>query len=123
MENLLYEEGGLWVYLVVTVILGGGGAFSTGRALARNWHDWPMVILAMAGLAFGVRFIHFALFEQTLLSLQFYLADTLTLCLIGLFGFRFTRVGQMTTQYRWLYERTGPLSYCEKADTPAVRHD
>ena len=26
-------------------------------------------------------------------------------------------------RHRWLYERTGPLSYCEKADTPAVRHD
>ena len=122
MENLLYEDGGLWVYVVVTVLLGGGGAYSTGRALARSWHDWPMVLLAMAGLAFGVRFIHYALFEQTLLSLQFYLADAVTLSLIGLFGFRYTRVGQMTTQYRWLYERTGLLSYGEKADHHAPHH-
>lgn len=121
MENIVYEEGGFWVYVVVTVLLGGGGAFSTGRALARNWEDWPMVIVAMAGLAFGVRFIHFALFEQTLLSLQFYLADAVTLCIIGLFGYRYTRVGQMTTQYRWLYERTGLLTYGERADTKSLQ--
>ena len=121
MENIIYEEGGFWVYVVVTVLLGGGGAFSTGRALARNWEDWPMVIVAMAGLAFGVRFIHFALFEQTLLSLQFYLADAVTLCIIGLFGYRYTRVGQMTTQYRWLYERTGLLTYGERADTKSLQ--
>jgi hypothetical protein len=114
MEHLMYDEGGLWVYVVVTVLLGGGGAFSTGRALARSWHDWPMVIVAMFGLTFGVRFIHFALFEETLLSLHFYLADFVTLCVIGLLGHRYTRAGQMTTQYRWLYERTSPLSWTEK---------
>ena len=93
MENLIYDEGGLWVYVVVTVILGGGGAFSTGRALARSWHDWPMVILGMAGLAFGVRFIHYALFQE------------------------------MTTQYRWLYERTGPLSWAERPENATANHD
>ena len=123
MEHLIYDEGGLWVYLVVTVILGGGGAFSSGRAIARSWQDWPMVILAMAGLAFGVRFIHYALFGETLLSLHFYLADFLTLCAIGLIGHRYTRAGQMTTQYRWLYERTGPLNWVEKPDTASPNQD
>jgi hypothetical protein len=114
MENLIYEEGGAWVYLIVTVFLGGGGAFSTGRALAHNWQDWPMVPLAMAALALAVRFIHYALFEETLLSLQFYLADFISLTVIGLIGYRYTRVGQMTTQYGWLYERTGLLSFQDK---------
>jgi hypothetical protein len=26
-------------------------------------------------------------------------------------GYRHTRTTQMTTQYRWLYERAGPLSW------------
>ena len=115
MQYWLYEDGGLWTYLVITVVLGGGGAYSTGRALARIWQEWPMVVLAMAGLACGVRFIHAALFEETLLSLHYYLADFLTLCVIGLMGYRITRVKQMTTQYRWMYERTGLLSWAEKS--------
>jgi hypothetical protein len=34
---------------------------------------------------------------------------------IGLLGYRTTRARQMTRQYPWLYERTGLLSWREKA--------
>jgi hypothetical protein len=32
---------------------------------------------------------------------------------IGSMGYRFTRARQMTSQYRWLYERTGPFTWRE----------
>ena len=63
-------------------------------------------------LGCAVRFIHFALFEGTLLSLQFYAVDT-----IGLPDRRvFSASGrpgsrQMTTQYRWINGRAGFLRW------------
>ena len=33
------------------------------------------------------------------------------LLIIGSLGYRITRAHQMTTQYAWLYERTGPMSW------------
>jgi hypothetical protein len=75
-------------------------------------------------LAAAVRFIHYALFGGTLLSLQYYLFDlAVLLCLAGL-GFQVTRAGQMSGQYSWLYRRAGGLSWRTRADTAeAVRRD
>ena len=42
-------------------------------------------------LGAAVRFLHFALFEGTLLSLQFYAVDTVVCLIFGLLGFRVTR--------------------------------
>ena len=61
-----------------------------------------------------MRFIHFALFNGTLLSLHYYLVDAFVIGVIGSIGYRFVRARQMTTQYRWLYERTGPLTWRER---------
>jgi hypothetical protein len=58
-----------------------------------------------------VRFVHFALFEATLLSPASYAADTLYLIGMGSLSWRVTRVGQMVRQYFWLYERTGILGW------------
>jgi hypothetical protein len=68
-----------------------------------------MLILGLA-----VRFIHFALFEGTLLSLQFYAVDTVVCLVLGFLGFRATRVAQMTTQYRWINERAGFLRWARR---------
>jgi hypothetical protein len=37
------------------------------------------------------------------------------LLIIGALGFQYRRARMMTAQYRWLYERTGPFSWREKA--------
>ena len=65
-------------------------------------------------LGAAVRFVHFALFEATLLSPASYAADTLYLLLVGALAWRMTRAAQMATQYYWLYERTGPLTWRER---------
>jgi hypothetical protein len=61
-----------------------------------------------------VRFIHYALFHGTLLTVQYYVVDAIVLMVIGSLGFRYYRARQMSTQYRWLYERTGPFSWRER---------
>lgn len=98
-------------FLVVTCILGGGAAWLTGRAIARTWQPnwilaWYMLLLCCA-----VRFIHFSLFEGSLLSLHYYLVDLAVLLIAAYAGKRYTRAAQMGTQYSFAYARSGPFGW------------
>ena len=115
MQGILYEESSVWLFLLVTVIMGGAAAWASGRAIARTWRPYSQVILYMLVLGCAVRFIHFAMFGGTLSSARFYLVDTACLMIAGSLGFRHARTEQMTRQYRWLYVRTGPFSWRERA--------
>jgi hypothetical protein len=111
---LFYEEDSLGVFLLVSVVLGGGAAWLAGRAIAATWRPWWHVAFYMLILTLAVRFLHFALFQATLRSVHYYLVD-LTVCLaFGFLGFRTTRATQMVTQYRWINARSGALSWCRR---------
>ena len=114
MQGLLYEEPSFWLFGLVTVLLGGWAAWTTGRATATTWRPYWLCVVYLLLLAGAVRFIHYALFGGTLRSPHYYAVDAAVLLVIGSVGFRYTRTRQMTTQYRWLYERTGPLSWRER---------
>ena len=92
-------------FLLITVILGGGAAALTGRAIAAAWRPWWHVIPFMVLLGAVVRFLHFALFADPLLSLAGYAVDTAVCLVCGLSGFRLMRVSQMVTCYGWINER------------------
>ena len=111
MQGILYEEPSVWLFLLVTVIMGGWAAWMTGKAVASTWRGTSQLVIYVLMLGVVVRFIHFALFHGTLLSWRFYIIDTAILMTIAFLGWRQMRTRQMTTQYRWLYERTGPLSW------------
>ena len=113
MDDLYASESLLQIALV-TGAIGGGAAWLAGRAIAGTWRPFWHVVAYMALLGCGVRFVHFALFEAALLSPASYAVDTLYLLLIGALAWRMTRAAQMATQYYWLYERTGPLSWRER---------
>jgi hypothetical protein len=106
-------------FLLVTVFLGGGAAFLTGRAVALNWRPVINLIVYVLLLNAAVRFIHYALFGGSLLSIPFYLVDLVVLLVLAFLGFRTTRARQMSTQYSWVYERAGPLGW--RARTEAGR--
>ncbi len=116
MQGILYEEPSIWLFVLVTVIMGGWAAWMTGRAIALTWRPLWNVPLYVLILAAFVRFIHFALFGGTLLTLHYFLVDALILIAFALAGFRYTRTTQMTTQYRWMYDRSGPFSWKAKAE-------
>ena len=61
------SDDGLRVFLVLTVIIGGGAAFLAGRGLARSWKPFWRIFFYMALLAAAIRFFHYALFDGTLL--------------------------------------------------------
>jgi hypothetical protein len=102
------------IFLVLTVIIGGGAAFLAGRGLARGWKPFGRVFFYMALLAAAVRFFHYALFDGNLLSPYYYLVTYILLLAAASLGFRLMRTTQMVTQYRWIYERTSPLSWRER---------
>jgi len=109
--GVLFEEDSFGVFLLVTVLLGGGAAWLAGRAIAATWRPCWHVAFYMLVLGLAVRFLHFALFDATLLSLHYYSVD-LGLCLaLGLLGFRAARAAQMATQYRWINTRTGAFTW------------
>lgn len=124
MQGILYEEQSGWVFLALTIVIGGGTAYLTGRAVANAWR--PLWTLAVYVLLLGValRFLHFALFdgsffsilspERNLTALRFLAADLSVLLAGALLGWRITRTTQMTTQYRWLYQKSSPLTWRER---------
>ena len=114
--ELLFEEESFGTFLLVTVFLGGGAAFLAGRAIAATWRPWWHVALYMLILGAAVRFIHFALFEGTLLDPQYYAVDTIVCLIFGFLGFRATRVAQMTTQYRWINARAGMMRWARRSE-------
>ncbi len=111
MPAWLYDAGpnGLWVYLLVTVVLGGLAAIVSGRAIAQTWRPQWHVPLYMAILSLAVRFIHYAIFGEVLLSLRNYAVDLVTLAALALLAYRHCRSRQMLEQYGFLgeAERTG----------------
>ncbi len=108
-------EGNLGVFTLLTVILGGGAAFMAGRSLAKDWRSVTQLMLFMIPLGLGVRFLHFALFQHNLFSLSNLIFHTLILMAFAYFGYRLKRASQMVTQYPWLYERSGLLTWRNKS--------
>jgi hypothetical protein len=114
MQGIIHEEPSIWLFLLVTAVMGGWAGWMTARGVALTWRPVWQCVLALMVLGAVVRFFHYALFNGTLLSLHYYLVDVAVVLAIGLTGYRYTRTRQMTTQYSWLYERTGPLTWREK---------
>ena len=108
------SDDSLGVFLVLTVIIGGGAAFLAGRGLARSWKPFWRVFFYMALLAAAIRFFQYALFDGNLLSPYYYLVTYVVLLAASCLGFRAMRTAQMVTQYRWLYERTSPLTWRDR---------
>ncbi|HVI28342.1 DUF6867 family protein [Hansschlegelia sp.] len=95
----------------VTLILGGGAAWLAGRALAGSWEPAWKAAVWMVPLAAAVRFIHYALFSGSLLTLHYFVVDLVILVAFALAGHRMTLARRMARQYGWLYERAGPFGW------------
>ena len=111
IPEFLYEEGSFGVFVLATIILGGGAALLAGRAIAATWRPWWQVVAYGFVLAGAVRFIHFSLYGGTFLSLHYYLVDSVFCIVFGYLGFKAARARQMITQYRWLNESDGLMRW------------
>ena len=123
MSELTYDDNSLGVFLLLTVTLGGGAAVLTGRAIAASWRPWWRVLPPMLLVGAAVRFLYFALYGGTLLSLKYYAIDTAVCLVCGLLGFRAKRTSQMVTSYGWLNAPAGLLTWRRKAAPGPGRAD
>jgi hypothetical protein len=114
MQGILYEESSVWLFLLVTVAMGGWAAWRTGKALAKLWRPSWMLIPYMMLLGGAVRFIHFAMFEGTLFSLRYYLVDTLVILIAAWLGWRHERTAAMARQYAFAFEKATSLTWRRK---------
>lgn len=111
IARVFYEEDSFGVFVLVTIVLGGGAAWLAGRAVAMTWRPWWQVVFYMLILGAAVRFIHFSLFGGTLLSPHYYAVDSAVCLIAGFFGFRAARAVQMVSQYRWINAPNGALGW------------
>ncbi|MBD9544744.1 hypothetical protein IB276_35525, partial [Ensifer sp. ENS04] len=100
----------------ISCVLGGWTAWRTGKSVAESWEGMPRLILYVALLGLGIRFVHHALFGAPMLDLTAYALDCLVLTVISLAAFRQCRTQQMTERYYWLFEKTSRFSWRRKTD-------
>ena len=112
MNALLGNSFG--VFIGLTVIITGGAAIMTGRALADAWKPAWQVVLACLGLDLANRFLVYALFGGELLSLSGFLIDFAVITALALLAHRITAVHRAVTQYPWRYERSSLFAYRQK---------
>jgi Domain of unknown function (DUF6867) len=103
------------VFIGLTVIISGGAAIMTGRALADGWKPPWQVVLACFGLDLANRFLVYALFHGRLLSLSGFLIDFVVITALALVAHRVTAVRKVVSQYPWRYERLSLFTYREKS--------
>jgi hypothetical protein len=106
------------VFIGLTFVLFGGAAFMTGQALGNSWSTAHKAVPYALLLSAGERFISYALFDGTLLSLSGFLIAFVILLAIELVAFQATKASKMVSQYPWLYQRVGPFSWRERSPHP-----
>ena len=63
-----------------------------------------------------MRFLHYALSGEDLLSVHYYLVSLVVVIVGAAYGYRSRRAEQMARQYPWLFAKSGPLGWTTKAD-------
>ncbi len=108
MDAILWpaSDSALLAFLVLDG-LGAAAAFATGRALAKGWSPIWRLVPAIVALSAAVQFLHFALFQEDLLSLHYYLIAFVLLIVVGWIGYSEMRARQMATQYSWAFRKSG----------------
>ena len=99
-------DNGLFVFVLLTV-LGAAAAIASRRALAKTWSPLWLILPSMAVLSAAVRFLHFALFQEELLSLHYYVVTLVVMLAVAWVSYKSMRATQMATQYSWSYEKVG----------------
>jgi hypothetical protein len=108
MNGLIWADGDYaWLAFFVLNGLGAAAAAATGRAFATSWSSRLLIIPAMIVLAAAVQFLHYALFQEDLTSLYYYIVALIVLLIAAFLGYQFKRVKQMSTQYSWAFASSG----------------
>ena len=118
MGGVIFDAGanGLIHFILLTVVLGGAGAIASGRSIAGTWRSFSIVPVYMVILAAVLRFLQYALFQGDLLNGPEFLVTLVVVLIAAACGYRSRRAEQMSTQYSWLYTKSGPLGWVSKGE-------
>jgi hypothetical protein len=97
---------GLLSFIILTV-LGSAAAWAIGAAFAKSWSPLWLIAPAAAVLSAAVRFLHFSLFQEKLLSIHFYLIIFVITLAVSWISYKSARARQMATQYSWAFVQSG----------------
>ena len=108
MAGILWSNSdfGLLAFIILGAI-GVAAAFASGQAMASGWSPQWRIVPAAVALAAAVQFLHFALFQEDLLSLHYYVVTVALVLLATWIGYARMRARQMATQYSWAFEQVG----------------
>lgn len=105
----------IWVFILLTLVIFGGFAFLMGQAIADTWRPaWQNVPYGLL-LTGANRFLDGALFKGDWFHLGAFAIEAAVIIAIALFAHRVTLARKMVTQYPWLYEPAGLLSWRNRA--------
>lgn len=143
--GVLYDSGpyGILTFLFLSIALGGAASMATGRALAVTWRPLWHCALYAAPIALTIAFLHYALVEESVISLEALrdslaeMPDAFGAGLSGLLwalrgaavlfvihtsfsmlGYRLTRARQMSRQYGFAFDAAGPLGWRSRLRRP-----
>ena len=111
---------------VIFLCLYSFAAFMMGQALAETWRPlWQNFFYGIL-LTAGDRALSYMLLHTDKLSMSDFLGsmfglgaliDATIIFAVALFAYRVTRARQMITQYPWLYEKTGVMTWRDRIAT------
>lgn len=107
----------LSVFIGLTLLIAGGAAIMTGKAIAEAWRPVWQVVFACFGLALADRFLIYALFGGELLHLPGFLIGFAVLTALAVVFWRLTLARQMVAQYPWKVERTSLFGWRDRDAT------
>lgn len=108
MSGLIWPDVATgWYSFLLLILLGAAAAYSSGSAFAQTWSSRALIIPATLALSLFVQFLHFALYEEDLLSLHYWLVNWIVLLAVGALGYSVMRSRQMSTQYSWAFQSRG----------------
>ena len=117
MASILYPNSsyGLFVFLGLTVILGGMMCKTSGEALAKQWRPMWQILPVGFFLALILQFLHYALFYENILVLQFLMVKFCVAIIFIGYGYVRMRREQMIKQYSFRFIKKGYFLWEKKA--------
>lgn len=100
-------------FLFLTIFFSGWSSFQIGKNISYNWLNKNMIFFYILLLTLVNRFIHFALFDSSFITIKYLISDYLILLSISFLSFRITRVNYLEKQYPWKYKKINIIKFIE----------
>lgn len=100
----------VWVFVILALVF-GLCSWLAGQAAARGWRAMRVALGYAVLIALADRFLLFALRDASLLDPTGLIIALVMFLVIAALAYRWNQVDMMVSQYPWLYERAGLLSW------------